>query len=146
MSIAAVPSLRRRAQTLLRPLRAEVLPRLLDLAQQPGRLASGVAGQLLVSMCFVVCLYCCTRAVGQHPGFNAVAVSFLAGNAAGNVVPTPGGIGGVESLTAGMLTTTAGMGSGTAIAAVMLYRLLTFIIPVLPGWAAFSWLKRRRAI
>ncbi|WP_051653147.1 lysylphosphatidylglycerol synthase transmembrane domain-containing protein [Kitasatospora cheerisanensis] len=146
VSIAAVPSLRRRAQTLLRPLRAEVLPRLLDLAQQPGRLASGVAGQLLVSMCFVVCLYCCTRAVGQHPGFNAVAVSFLAGNAAGNVVPTPGGIGGVESLTAGMLTTTAGMGSGTAIAAVMLYRLLTFIIPVLPGWAAFSWLKRRRAI
>ncbi|MFD8594708.1 YbhN family protein [Kitasatospora sp. NPDC059646] len=146
LSVAAVPSLRRRAQTLLRPLRAEVLPRLLDLAQQPGRLATGVAGQLLVSMCFVVCLYCCTRAVGEHPGFNAVAVSFLAGNAAGNVVPTPGGIGGVEGLTAGMLTTTAGTSPGTALAAVLLYRLLTFVLPVLPGWAAFSWLKRRRAI
>ncbi|MFG2695207.1 YbhN family protein [Kitasatospora sp. NPDC048407] len=146
VSIAAVPSLRRRAQTLLRPLRAEVLPRLLDLAQRPGRLATGVAGQLLVSMCFVACLYCCTRAVGQHPGFNAVAVSFLAGNAAGNVVPTPGGVGGVEGLTAGMLKATAGLDYGTALAAVMLYRLLTFILPVLPGWAAFTWLKRRRAI
>ncbi|MFD8483546.1 YbhN family protein [Kitasatospora sp. NPDC059673] len=146
VSIAAVPSLRRRAQTLLRPLRAEVLPRLLDLAQRPGRLATGVAGQLLVSMCFVVCLYCCTRAVGQHPGFNAVAVSFLAGNAAGNVVPTPGGVGGVEGLTAGMLNATAGTNYGTALAAVVLYRLLTFVLPVLPGWVAFTWLKRRRAI
>ncbi|MFD7642389.1 YbhN family protein [Kitasatospora sp. NPDC059795] len=146
VSVVAVPSLRRRAQTLLRPLRAEVLPRLLDLAQQPGKLAVGVAGQLLVSMCFVLSLYCCTRAVGQHPGFNPVAVSFLAGNAVGNVAPTPGAVGAVEGLLAGALAWTAGMDRGTAFAAVLLFRLLTFVLPVLPGWAAFVWLQRRRAI
>ncbi|MEV7118115.1 lysylphosphatidylglycerol synthase transmembrane domain-containing protein [Kitasatospora griseola] len=146
VSVAAVPSLRRRAQTLLRPLRAEVLPRLLDLAQQPGKLALGVAGQLLVSMCFVLSLYCCTRAVGQYPGFNAVAVSFLTGNAVGNVAPTPGAVGAVEGLLSGMLVMTGGMDKGTALAAVLLYRLLTFVLPLLPGWAAFAWLQRRRAI
>ncbi|MGW4382728.1 lysylphosphatidylglycerol synthase domain-containing protein [Kitasatospora sp. NPDC004531] len=146
VSVVAVPALRRRAQALLRPLRAEVLPRLLDLAQQPGKLAVGVAGQLLVSMCFVVSLYCCTRAVGQHPGFNAVAVSFLAGNAVGNVAPTPGAVGAVEGLLAGALVWTSGMDEGTAFAAVLLFRLLTFVLPVLPGWAAFVWLQRRRAI
>ncbi|MFK0194215.1 YbhN family protein [Kitasatospora sp. NPDC090308] len=146
VSVAAVPSLRRRAQTLLRPLRAEVLPRLLDLAQQPGRLATGVAGQLLVSMCFVLCLYCCTRAVGQDPAFNAVAVSFLAGNAAGNVIPTPGGVGGVEALMPTMLTFTGHIDHAGAMASVVLFRLLTFMLPVLPGWAAFAWLKHRRAI
>ncbi|QKW20248.1 flippase-like domain-containing protein [Kitasatospora sp. NA04385] len=146
VSVAAVPSLRRRAQTLLRPLRAEVLPRLLDLAQRPGRLATGVAGQLLVSMCFVMCLYCCTRAVGQHPGFNAVAMTFLAGNAAGNVVPLPGGAGGVELLMPALLTLTGGVGAVGARDSVMLFRLLTFVLPVLPGWAAFAWLKRRGQI
>ncbi|MGW4806293.1 lysylphosphatidylglycerol synthase transmembrane domain-containing protein [Kitasatospora sp. NPDC004272] len=146
VSVAAVPSLRRRAQTLLRPLRAEVLPRLLDLAQRPGRLATGVAGQLLVSMCFVMCLYCCTRAAGQHPGFNAVAMTFLAGNAAGNVVPTPGGAGGVELLMPRLLELTGGIGEDDARASVMLFRLLTFVLPVLPGWAAFAWLKRREQI
>ncbi|MFJ5230608.1 lysylphosphatidylglycerol synthase domain-containing protein [Kitasatospora sp. NPDC088391] len=145
-SIAAVPALRRRAQTLLRPLRAEVLPRLLDLAQHPGRLASGVAGQLLVSMCFVMCLYCCTRAVGQYPGFNAVAVGFLAGNAAGNVAPTPGGVGGVEVLMSFTLAEAGHFDSTGALAAVVLFRVLTFMLPVLPGWAAFAWLQRRRAI
>ncbi|MFE1317698.1 lysylphosphatidylglycerol synthase domain-containing protein [Kitasatospora phosalacinea] len=146
VSVAAVPSLRRRAQTLLRPLRAEVLPRLLDLAQRPGRLATGVAGQLLVSMCFVVCLYCCTRAVGQHPDFDAVAVTFLAGNAAGNVLPTPGGLGGVEVLMPNLLAVTGHLDDPSAQAAVLLFRLLTFILPVLPGWAAFAWLKRREQI
>ncbi|WP_051731860.1 lysylphosphatidylglycerol synthase transmembrane domain-containing protein [Kitasatospora phosalacinea] len=146
VSVAAVPSLRRRAQTLLRPLRAEVLPRLLDLAQRPGRLATGVAGQLLVSMCFVLCLYCCTRAAGQHPGFNAVAMTFLAGNAAGNVLPTPGGVGGVDLLMPTLLSLTSGVGQDGAQASVLLFRLLTFILPVLPGWAAFAWLKRRQAI
>ncbi|MFJ1752889.1 lysylphosphatidylglycerol synthase domain-containing protein [Kitasatospora sp. NPDC088134] len=145
-SVAAVPALRRRAQTLLRPLRAEVLPRLLDLAQHPGRLASGVAGQLLVSMCFVMCLYCCTRAVGQYPGFNAVAVGFLAGNAAGNVAPTPGGVGGVEVLMSLTLAEAGHFDSTGALAAVVLFRVLTFMLPVLPGWAAFAWLQRRRAI
>ncbi|MFC8715824.1 lysylphosphatidylglycerol synthase domain-containing protein [Kitasatospora sp. NPDC057198] len=143
VSVAAAPSLRRRAQTLLRPLRAEVLPRLLDLAQRPGRLATGVAGQLLVSMCFVLCLYCCTRAVGQHPGFNAVAMTFLAGNAMGNVVPLPGGAGGVEVLMPHLLELTGGIDLESAKDSVMLFRLLTFVLPVLPGWAAFTWLKRR---
>ncbi|RKE19853.1 lysylphosphatidylglycerol synthase transmembrane domain-containing protein [Streptomyces sp. TLI_171] len=146
LSVAAVPWLRQRVQTLLRPLRSEVLPRLIDLAQQPGKLATGVAGQLLVSMCFVMCLYCSARAVGVYPGFNAVAVSFLAGNAVGNAAPTPGGVGGVEALMSGMLAQTGHMDNLTALAAVVLFRLLTFVLPVLPGWVAFAWLQRRRAI
>ncbi|MFD0528938.1 hypothetical protein ACFQ1I_21455 [Kitasatospora arboriphila] len=73
-----MPWLRRRVVGLLRPLRAEVLPRLLDLLQQPGKLAAGIAGQLLVSTAFVACLYCCALAVGARPSFSAVAVVFLA--------------------------------------------------------------------
>ncbi|WP_354641301.1 lysylphosphatidylglycerol synthase transmembrane domain-containing protein [Kitasatospora camelliae] len=146
LSVVAVPVLRRRVQTLLRPLRAEVLPRLLDLLQQPGKLAAGLAGQLLVSMAFVVCLYCCVQAVGRQPDFSAVAVTFLAGNAVGSAAPTPGGVGGVETVMTKMLASTGAMDEGAALAAVMLFRLLVFLLPVLPGWAAFAWLQRRKAL
>ncbi len=33
-----------------------------------------------------------------------------------------------------------------SVAAVALYRLLTLLLPVLPGWAAFAWLQRRKAL
>ncbi|GAA1075517.1 lysylphosphatidylglycerol synthase transmembrane domain-containing protein [Kitasatospora arboriphila] len=146
LSALAVPWLRRRVVGLLRPLRAEVLPRLLDLLQQPGKLAAGIAGQLLVSTAFVACLYCCALAVGARPSFSAVAVVFLAGNAAGSAAPTPGGAGVVEGLLTEGLAHTGGMDQGSAFAAVMLFRLLVFLLPVLPGWLAFTWLQRRRAL
>ncbi|MFG2824104.1 lysylphosphatidylglycerol synthase domain-containing protein [Kitasatospora sp. NPDC048365] len=146
VSATAVPWLRRRVQALLRPLRAEVLPRLLDMLQQPGKLAVGFAGQAMVSATFVTCLYCCARAVGEQPGLLAVAFVFMAGNAAGNVMPTPGGAGGVEVLLTNLLVGASTMDKPAAFAAVMLFRLLTFLLPILPGWAAFAWLQRRRAL
>ncbi|MGK4581594.1 lysylphosphatidylglycerol synthase domain-containing protein [Kitasatospora sp. HPMI-4] len=142
----SVPWVRGRLAGLLRPLRAEVLPRLLDLLQQPRKLAVGLLGQLMVSMTLVICLYCCTRAVGPHPAFAATAVTYLAGNAAGNVAPTPGGSGVVEGLLATALAGTASIDQGTALAAVILLRVLTFLLPILPGWVAFTWLQRRKAL
>ncbi|MEV7597979.1 lysylphosphatidylglycerol synthase transmembrane domain-containing protein [Kitasatospora sp. NPDC089797] len=142
----SIPSTRHWLATRLRPLTAEVLPRLLDLLRNPGRLAVGVAGQLLVSLCLIACLYCCVRAIGREPSFAAVAVVFLVGNAAGNAAPTPGGAGPLDMALIYGLQQSASMEQGGASAAVTLYRLLTLILPVLPGWAAMSWLRRRKAL
>ena len=38
--------------------------------------------------------------------------------------------------------TSAGMGSDGAIGAVMLFRIATFWLPLLPGWLAFTVLQR----
>ncbi|MBT2408097.1 MULTISPECIES: lysylphosphatidylglycerol synthase transmembrane domain-containing protein [unclassified Streptomyces] len=142
----AVPVVRRWLAARLRPLLAGVLPRLLDLLQNPAKLAMGVAGQLLISLASVACLYCCTRAFGLHPGFAAVAVANLVGVAVGSAIPTPGGVGGVEAALPLALERTAGIAENAAIAPVLLFRLLTFWLPVLPGWLAFLWLQRRKAI
>ncbi|MFJ7909729.1 lysylphosphatidylglycerol synthase domain-containing protein [Kitasatospora sp. NPDC096204] len=144
--VSAIPVARRWLATRLRPLTAEVLPRLLDLLRSPSRLAVGVTGQLLVSLCLIACLYCSVRAIGREPSFAAVAVVFLVGNAVGSAAPTPGGAGAVDGMLLGLLQQTASMERGGALAAVALYRLLTLILPVLPGWAAFVWLQRRRAL
>ncbi|MFD6180787.1 flippase-like domain-containing protein [Streptomyces goshikiensis] len=142
----SIPSARRWLTARLRPLLAGVLPRLLHLLQSPGKLAVGVAGQLLVSLASVACLYCCCRAFGQDPDFAAVAVANLVGVALGSAVPTPGGVGGVEAALSLALEKTAGIAESAAIAPVLLFRLLTFWLPVLPGWLAFVWLQRRKAI
>ncbi|MEU1286435.1 lysylphosphatidylglycerol synthase domain-containing protein [Kitasatospora sp. NPDC005856] len=144
--VSAIPVARRWLATRLRPLAAEVLPRLLDLLRSPTRLAVGVTGQLLVSICLIACLYCCARAIGREPSFASVAVVFLVGNAVGSAAPTPGGAGAVDGMLITLLQQTASMEGGGALAAVALYRLLTLILPVLPGWAAFVWLQRRRAL
>ncbi|MEU9042463.1 MULTISPECIES: lysylphosphatidylglycerol synthase transmembrane domain-containing protein [unclassified Kitasatospora] len=144
--VSAIPVARRWLAARLRPLTTEVVPRLLDLLRSPTRLAVGVTGQLLVSICLISCLYCCTRAIGREPSFASVAVVFLVGNAAGSAAPTPGGAGAVDGALITLLQQTASMEKGGALAAVALYRLLTLILPVLPGWAALAWLQRRRAL
>ncbi|MFJ9695808.1 lysylphosphatidylglycerol synthase domain-containing protein [Kitasatospora sp. NPDC101183] len=144
--VSAIPSARRWLTARLRPLTAEVLPRLLDLLRNPGRLAVGVAGQLLVSICLITCLYCCARAIGGVPGFASVAVVLLVGGAAGNLSPTPGGAGPMDLMLVGLLEKTALMEQGGATATVVLFRLLTLLLPVLPGWAAMAWLRRRQAL
>ena len=60
-------------------------------------------------------------------------------------MPTPGGLGAVEAALAAGLTAT-GMAAATAVSAVLLFRLLTFWLPVPVGWAAFNFLERRGAI
>ena len=50
--------------------------------------------------------------------------------------PTPGGVGAVEAVLLAALTG-VGVPSGSALAAVVLYRLATFWLPILPGFAAF---------
>ncbi len=48
------------------------------------------------------------------------------------------------ALVAGL--TGVGMESGQAVAAVLSYRLLTYWIPILPGWLSFHYLERRNYI
>ena len=42
--------------------------------------------------------------------------------------------------------TGVGMESGVAVAAVLSYRLLTYWLPILPGWISFHILERRNLI
>lgn len=106
-----------------------------------------MAGQLLLSMTLVVCLYCSVRATGSQPPFAAVAVAFLIGDALGSASPTPAGVVGVEAATAGLLAATTGLGStGAALGPVVLFRLTSLVLPVLPGWFALGRLQRHKAI
>ncbi|WP_245647204.1 lysylphosphatidylglycerol synthase transmembrane domain-containing protein [Microtetraspora niveoalba] len=143
--VLAVRPLRRFVTVRLRAMFSGVVPRLLDVLQSPSKIFEAVGGTLLLTITFVVCLWTCVRAFGGDLSFAAIAVVFLTANAIGSAAPTPGGLGAVEAaLSVGL--TVAGMDRPVALSAVLLYRLMTFWLPVLPGWASFAWLQRRNAL
>jgi uncharacterized membrane protein YbhN (UPF0104 family)/tRNA A-37 threonylcarbamoyl transferase component Bud32 len=143
--VFAIGPLRRLITSRTRALFAGVVPRLLDVLQSPKKIATGLGGTLMLTAAFVLCLDASIRAFGGSLGLATVAVVFLTGNALGSAAPTPGGLGAVEgALSLGL--TLAGLPAGTATSAVLMFRLLTFWLPVLPGWAAFSHLQRNEAI
>ncbi|MEV6952357.1 lysylphosphatidylglycerol synthase transmembrane domain-containing protein [Streptomyces sp. NPDC051183] len=145
--VTAVPFLRKFVATRVRALFAGVVPRMLDVLQRPQKLLTGIGGMLLLTGCFVMCLDASIRAFGggQAISYASIAVVFLAGNALGSAAPTPGGIGAVETtLTLGLVA--AGLDKEIAISAVLLFRTMTFWLPVLPGWLSFNFLTRKGAI
>ncbi|MET3985969.1 uncharacterized protein (TIRG00374 family) [Streptomyces sp. PvR034] len=145
--VTAIPFLRKFVATRVRALFAGVVPRMLDILQRPQKLITGIGGMLLLTACFVMCLDASVRAFGGGEALSlaSIAVVFLAGNALGSAAPTPGGVGAVETtLTLGLIA--AGLEKEIAISAVLLFRLCTFWLPVLPGWISFNYLTRKEAI
>ena len=128
-TVAALPAGRRLLRARVAPTINQVLPQLLQIAQHPRKLAEGIGGTLLLSAAYIGCLAVCVRALGGSVPIASVAVVYLTGSAIGSLVPTPGGLGAIEAaLSAGL--TAAGMPGAAAVSAVLLYRLLTFWLPV----------------
>ena len=143
--VIAVPAGRRLLRARVQPMLGQVLPRLLEVAQQPRKLAEGIGGALLLTLANILCLAACVQAFHGSAAIAGIAVVYLTGSALGSIIPTPGGIGAVEAaLTAGLVA--AGLHGTEAASAVLLFRLLTFWLPVPFGWAALSYLERQGAI
>jgi uncharacterized membrane protein YbhN (UPF0104 family) len=126
----------------VRPILNEVGPRLVTLTQQPWKIVEGVGGILLLNAAFAACMIACVEAFDSGPiNYAAVALVYLAGSTLGQAAPTPGGLGAVETAYVIGLTA-AGVDSSIAVSATLLFRLLTFWLPTLPGYWSFNWLQR----
>ena len=128
------------ARKLLPPVRSS-LASLLEVARSPAKLALLFGGSALVTLAYVGGLVASVEAFGGGPGIAEVGAVYLAAAAVAAVSPTPGGIGAFETAAAAGLTG-IGLSSGTAVSAVLTFRLATYWLPVLPGWLSFRLLQR----
>jgi undecaprenyl-diphosphatase len=128
------------ARKLLPPLRSS-LASLLQVARSPAKLTLLFGGSALVTLAYVGGLVASVEAFGGGPGIAEVGAVYLAAAAVAAVSPTPGGIGAFETAAAAGLTG-IGLSSGTAVSAVLTFRLATYWLPVLPGWLSFRLLQR----
>jgi undecaprenyl-diphosphatase len=108
---------------------------------RPGGAAALFGGSVGVTAGYALALVAATRAFGVSTGVAAIVAVYLGGSAIASVAPTPGGLGALEAaLVAGL--TAAGAAPGPAVAAVLAYRLVTFWLPIVPGFVAYRALRR----
>ena len=115
------------------------------LARAPGRLCVLLASSAGVTLAYTCALAFSMAAVDGGVSFVQVGAVYLGASLVAAAAPTPGGLGAIEAaLVAGF--TGVGMDPGIAVAGVLSYRLVTFWLPVLPGWLCFRLLERRSYI
>ena len=138
----ALPWSRHKLRDRVQPILRQVGPRFLTLTQRPTKLAEGIGGILILNIGYCICLYTCVRAFGGDASWAAVAVVYLAGATIGQAAPTPGGLGAVEAaLSVGL--TGIGVEPSIAVSSSLLFRVLTFWLPTVPGWFSFNWMQKK---
>ncbi len=139
----AVPRVRSVLRRRLVPAVRSSVDAMRVVVSTPAKLVTLLLGVALLPLGYALSLYFSLRAVGvADTSLVAVALVSLTAGAVATAAPTPGGIGVVEAVLLASLTG-IGVPTGPALAAVLLYRLATFWLPVVPGLVAFRLLGRR---
>jgi len=128
-----------------RRLAAELLSQLLSYRYRLRRLAAAQMSSITLTLSNVLCLGCCALALGVHLPFVIILLIFSFGLGTGTASPTPGGLGGFEAgLTAGFIA--YHVASPTALAAALLYRLISYWLPLLAGAPALVVVQKRQLL
>ena len=139
--VLTIPKARTWAWAKIEPTYRQVWPRLVWVMSNPVRLALGVGGALMLSLSYILSFSASLWAFGYTVPFAVLAITYLASNTVGSIVPSPGGIGPVElALTAGLVA--AGVPYGVALSTAIVYRLVTFWIPIPVGWLSLQRLQK----
>jgi len=139
--VLVVPRARGWTWAKIEPTYRQVWPRLVWVMSNPVRLALGVGGALMLSLSYILSFSASLWAFGYTVPFAVLAITYLASNTVGSIVPSPGGIGPVElALTAGLVA--AGVPYGVALSTAIVYRLVTFWIPIPVGWLSLQRLQK----
>jgi len=143
--VFVVPAARRWVLKKIVPSLQQMWPRLAAVLGQPGRLAMGLGGSLVVTAGYLAAFYASIHAFGQSIPLVDLTLIYLLATAIGSALPTPGGMGGVEAaLSVGLAN--AGIATPIAFSIAVLLRVLTYYIRIPMGWFALRYLERRNVL
>jgi uncharacterized membrane protein YbhN (UPF0104 family) len=134
----AHPWVRARVRPAVRTFRGH----LAVLAHSPGRAAVLVASLAGTKVAQIAALTATVWAFGGRLTVMSVAAVYLVGSAVAGAAPTAGNVGALEpALAIGLAA--AGGTAAPMLAAVLVYRLISYWLPVLPGVVAITALRRQ---
>ncbi|MEN0128285.1 MAG: lysylphosphatidylglycerol synthase transmembrane domain-containing protein, partial [Brevundimonas sp.] len=137
-----IPSVRQWVAAKTLPTLRQTWPRLIAVLGQPWRIALAIGSNLLMTLGYVLAFDACLHAFGHEASLIQVAIVYLAGNTAGAMVPTPGGMGAIEAALAASLFSVTGINFGIATSIAILFRVVTYWLRIPIGWAAMRVLQR----
>jgi glycosyltransferase 2 family protein len=136
---------RRLLKTKILPALKQSVASIGSLARSPQRLLALFGGSTGVTLAYIAALACSANAFDGNVSLAQVGAVYLGSSLIAAAAPTPGGLGAMEAaLVAGF--TGIGMDGAIAVATVLSYRLVTYWLPILPGWISFRLLERRNYI
>jgi undecaprenyl-diphosphatase len=135
----------RRVARLVGPQLRSLGADLRAVAVDPKRAVGLFGGSVGVTAGYAIGLVASVNALGGGVGVGKVVAVYLGGAAIASIAPTPGGLGPLEATFVTGLSA-AGMASAQAVAAVLVYRSVTYWTPVLPGVALYRVLRDRAVL
>jgi undecaprenyl-diphosphatase len=140
--IGLVPAVRRRVLPPLVEQARNAASSLADVLTDPLRVVGLVGGSTGITFSYILTLAAAVAAFDGGVSFPEIGAAYLVAAALGSAAPTPGGLGAVEGALVYALTG-YGMSAGNAVSAVLTFRLITYWLPMLPGWFMFQQMQRR---
>lgn len=123
----------------------KIFESLRDLAKQPRKMVQLWGGSAAAKLATVSAFYVSVVALGEGMSFAEAGSIYMVGATIGAAVPTPGGVGGIEAALTALLVS-AGVDNPTAVSIVLLFRLITFWLPTIPGWFFLQYVQRRKIV
>jgi uncharacterized protein (TIRG00374 family) len=133
IGVLATPRLRRKAKKIYLSVKED----LTKLFEHPDRFFFALFSAMTITTFYALSLYASALALGVEISVLQAFFVFTIGATAASVTPTPGGIGGAEAgLVAGFVS--VGIPADIGLSVSLLFRLITFWIPIIPGFIAFN--------
>ncbi len=143
--IGLVPAVRRRVLPPLVEQARNAASSLADVLTDPLRVIGLIGGSMGITSSFILTLAASVAAFGGGVSFPEIGAAYLVAAALGSAAPTPGGLGAVEAALVAALTG-YGMDRGSAVSAALTFRLVTYWLPMIPGWFTFQQMQRREEL
>jgi glycosyltransferase 2 family protein len=133
--VLAVPWGRRLVFGNVLPSLSRAWAELRALAVDPTKLLYLFGGAALAKLAIIVAFVLSARSFGVDDSFARMALLYMTANTVASAAPTPGGVGAIEAALVAVLTG-IGVEPAEALSIVVVFRLLTYWLPVLPSWLA----------
>ena len=143
--VAVTPKFRLWVTTFVRSTFEKLRHDFGELLRMPSKLAFLFGGAALGKLSTIVAFAAACRAFGIDLPFAELGALYLAANTVASAVPTPGGVGAIEAALVFVLTN-ARVDDATAWAAVLLFRLVNYWFPTIPGYIALRISERRQLV
>jgi len=140
----ALPTSRQLLVTYVLPQLKAGFESLRTIGHSASRLAALFGGSAVITLAYLAAMVASLEAFGSNASLPLVGLLFLGGSAVANAAPIPGGIGATEAALIAALSVVED--AEIVVPAVFLYRLVTFWLPILPGWFALTYLRRTNKI
>ncbi len=143
--IALTPKFRRWVVHFVRSTFTKIKTDFGELAHRPSKLALLFGGQGVAKLSTIIAFALSCWAFDIDLSFIELGALYMVANTVASAVPSPGGVGAIEAALVFVLLS-SGVDDATAWAAVLLFRLINYWLPTIPGWIGLRVSERRQLI